>query len=365
MRFAGADGPARCGKDVSELLERDMEENGSNLERVSASDGAAVPAGSRFDWRAFFAHLTTFLSVAIVVALGLGFLLLRGTINQRAESVVSREPSRLRIEWPEQAKHSNEKAQTWLAAQFQEELMTAATRALGSNPDPLSRGPLDAVGAAMEASGWFDGRPSVMRHGDSEIVVRGTWRIPAAVVRSDPAPALPNDSAPRSDYLVSWDGRPMPVIYPEGKSGLYVIKGCAQKPIRTATGELDYSRVWDGEDCTAGIELLRLLVNQDWRTQVAGVDVSGFGESKQLVIDTVHGSKLVWGGRPSKPLTGECATAAKLGKIAELNSLSKRIDAGHNELELWWPINKPLEIDRSATAEIEKPATASAEPARR
>lgn len=348
------------------LIERDMEENGDKFEGVNAT-GTAAAIGSRFDWRAFFAHLTTFVSVAIVVALGLGFLLLRGTINQRAESVVSREPARLRIEWPEykNPKAANEKSRTWLAEQFQEELMTAATRALGFNPDPLSREPLDAVGAAMEASGWFDGRPIVVRHGDSEIVVRGTWRIPAAVVRSEPVAAKPGDTALRNDFLVSWDGRPMPVVYPEGKSGLYVIKGCVQKPARLANGELDYSQVWAGDDCAAGLELLRLLVNQDWRTQVSGVDVSAFADSKQLVIDTVHGTKLVWGGRPSKPLTGECATSAKLGKIAELNSLSQRIDAGHAELELWWPINKPLEIDRSATAEIQKPATASAEPARR
>lgn len=342
-----------------------MDENAVNLENSSGGAPAALSAG-RFDWRAFFAHLTTFLSVAIVVALGLGFLLLRGTIEQRAETVVAREPARLRIEWPEiKARSAGEKTQTWLAPQFQEELMTAATRALGAHPDPLSREPLDAISAAMEASGWFDGRPSVFRRDDSEIIVRGTWRIPAAVIRSEPAEAKPGDTAPRNDYLVSWDGRPLPVIYPEGKSGLYVIKGCSQKPARTASGTLDYSKAWGGDDCAAGLELLRLLVNQDWRAQVAGVDVGTFGDSRQLVIDTVHGTKLVWGGRPSKPLSGECATAAKLGKIAELNTLSKRIDAGHNELELWWPINKPLEIDRSATAEIEKPATASAEPARR
>lgn len=342
-----------------------MDEHAIHLEH-SPGGAASAASGNRFDWRAFFAHLTTFLSVAIVVALGLGFLLLRGTIQQRAETVVSREPARLRIEWPENKSRSGgEKARTWLALQFQEELMTAATRALGAHPDPLSREPLDAIGAAMEASGWFDGRPSVFRRDESEIVVRGTWRIPAAVIRSEPAEAKPGETALRTDYLVSWDGRPLPVVYPEGKSDLYVIKGCSQKPARTATGELDYSKAWAGEDFAAGLELLRLLVNQDWREQVAGVDVSAFGDSRQLVIDTVHGTKLVWGGRPSKPLTGECATSAKLAKIAELNMLSNRIDAGHNELELWWPINKPLEIDRSATAEIEKPATASVEPVRR
>lgn len=352
-----------------------MDENGVQSGLGEAGESAAIPqvvrSGTRFDWRAFFAHLTTFLSVAIVVAIGLGFLLLRSTITQRAETVVSREPAKLRIEWPEIKHAGNQKgpSRTWLAPQFQEELMTVATRAMGANPDPLSRQPLDAVGAALEASGWFDGRPSVARESDSEIVVRGTWRIPAAVVRSEPAAPKPGDTAPRNDYLVSWDGRPMPVVYPEGRSGLYVIRGCSQRAALSPSGDLDYSRAWPGDDCVAGLELLRLLVDQDWRDQVAGIDVSGFADSRQLIIDTVHQTRLDWGGRPSKPLTGECTTAAKLGKIAELNTLSKRIDAGHAELELWWPINKPLEIDRSATAQIEKPATASADfgthPARR
>ncbi|MBX3390148.1 MAG: hypothetical protein KF691_11940 [Phycisphaeraceae bacterium] len=352
-----------------------MEENAINPQHESigresesqmvAGTSVALPesAASRFDWRAFFAHLTTFLSIAIVITLGLGFLLLRDSISQRAETVVAREPARLRIEWP-QFKHGGVQGaqQTWLAPQFQEQLTHIALSALGENPDPLSREPLDAVGVALGASGWFDGRPSVVRQGDSEIVVRGEWRVPAAVVRSEPAPSKPGDSSARTDYLISWDGRPMPVIYPEGKSGLFVIKGSAHAPAKNASGEIDFSQTWPGEDCAAGLELLRLLMNQDWRAQVAAVDVSGYSESKQLAIETVYGSRLVWGGRPSKPLTGECATAAKLGKIAELNALSQRIDAGHGELELWWPINKPLEIDRSATIEAQK--SASAEPVR-
>lgn len=352
-----------------------MEENANHpandaiglIDDHSLSGGLAVgnPGAGRFDWRAFFAHLTTFLSIAIVLTLGLGFLLLRESITQRAETVVSRAPAHLRIEWP-QLKNSGGglgAQKTWLALQFQEELASLATKALGENPDPLSRQPLDAVGAALGASGWFDGRPSVARQGDSEIVVRGEWRIPAAVVRSEPAASKSGDSAARTDYLISWDGRPMPVIYPEGKSGLLVIKGCAHGPSKTASGEIDFSQAWQGEDCAAGLELLRLLVNQDWRAQVAAVDVAGYSETKQLAIETAYGTRLVWGGRPSKPLTGECATAAKLGKIAELNLISQRIDAGHGELELWWPINKPLEIDRSATNESQK--SANAEPGRR
>lgn len=323
-----------------------------------------TPSRPRFDWGAFASHLTTFVSVAIVVGLVLGFLLLRQPIREKAELVVSREPAKIVFEWPALRQAKNEKpakTQTWLAQQFQEELLTRATRALGSSPDPLSREPLDAIGAAMETSGWFDGRPDVSRVGNSEIRIRGNWRVPAAVVRVIPT----GGGGEAKDQLISWDGKPMPVLYPEGKSGLMVIRGAALPARTNVSGEVDYTVAWPGDDAEAGLELLRLLGNQDWHAQIAAVDVSHYAETKQLAIESTHGTRLVWGGRPAKPLTGECSTAAKLGKIAELNSISKRIDAGHAELELWWPINKPLEIDRSASAEQKIGATASVEPVRR
>lgn len=335
-----------------------------NSENISTTEASARP---RFDWGAFLSHLTTFVSVAIVVGLVLGFLLLRQPIREKAESVVSREPAKIVFEWPalRQAKSDKPvKAQTWLAPQFQEELLTRATRALGSSPDPLSREPLDAIGAAMETSGWFDGRPDVSRVGNSEIRIRGNWRVPAAVIRVTPAAGV-EGRAEAKDQLISWDGKPMPVLYPEGKSGLMVIRGATRPAPTNASGEVDYTVAWPGDDAEAGLELLRLLDNQDWRAQVASVDVSQYAGTKQLAIESTHGTRLVWGGRPAKPLTGECSTAAKLGKITELNTISKRIDAGHAELELWWPINKPLEIDRSASAEQKIGATASVEPVRR
>lgn len=337
------------------------------------SPGGVVPIQTprrQFDWGAFRSHLTTFFSVVIVLGLGLGFLMLRTPVRQKAEAVVARGPLTIRFEWPEMRQAEDvkpgdkkrsavtqnvaakpaarEKSHTWLAAQFQEELMTLAYRALGSNPDPLSREPLDAVGAAMERSGWFDGRPSVERGEASEIVIRGNWRIPAAVVRYKP-PQTSGETAPEpKDYLVSWDTRPMPVSYPVGRSGLRVIQGVQLGPIKNE-GAIDYRSVWPGEDVEAGVELLRTLVSQPWSSQVSGVDVSDYAANRSLVIETIHGTRLIWGGRASKPLAGECSTQVKLGKINELVGYTKRIDGGKAEIELWWPINKTLEIDRTAT----------------
>ncbi|HEX8876669.1 MAG TPA: hypothetical protein VF777_07980 [Phycisphaerales bacterium] len=331
------------------------------------------PARRQFDWGAFRSHLTTFFSVVIVLGLGIGFLMLRTPVRQKAEAVVARGPVTIRFEWPEMPhtealragekkaeqrsavtrnvaakQRSREPHPTWLAAQFQEELMTLAYRALGSDPDPLSREPLDAVGAAMERSGWFDGRPSVERGEASEIVIRGHWRIPAAVVRHKPSQASGETVAEPKDYLVSWDTRPMPVIYPAGRSGLRVIQGVQLGPTKNE-GVIDYRSVWPGEDVEAGVELLRTLVMQPWSSQVSGVDVSDYAANRSLVIETIHGTRLIWGGRASKPLAGECSTQVKLGKINELVGYTKRIDGGKAEIELWWPINKTLEIDRTAT----------------
>jgi hypothetical protein len=347
-----------------------------------ASLAGATPASTRsvFDWGAFRSHLTTFFSVVIVLGLGIGFLMLRTPVRQKAEAVLNKGPVTMRFEWPElkrsdeskpadkrtaatqnvAAKTSappREKPRTWLAAQFQEELMTLAYKALGSDPDPLSRVPLDAIGAAMEKSGWFDGRPNVSRGESSEIVIKGNWRIPAAVVRYAPPQTPGGPVREFKDYLVSWDARPMPVTYPEGKSGLLVIRGVSSGPERNAgnggTESIDYRAAWPGEDVEAGVELLRTLIGQPWRSQVAGIDVSDYAANRSLAIDTIHKTRLVWGGRASKPLAGECATQAKLGKISELVGYTKRVDGGKPEVELWWPINKTLEIDRTATKAIE------------
>jgi hypothetical protein len=356
------------------------------------------PSRPRFDWGAFTAHLTTFFSVVIVLGLAIGFLLLRAPVRQKAEAFVAKGPVTIRFEWPElkrpdesagagkvatkqvaqtakqtagskPAAGSNvapaprEKPRTWLAPQFQEELMTMAYKALGSDPDPLSREPLDAIGAAMERSGWFDGRPSVLRGEAQEIVIKGSWRIPAAVVRFAPTQAPGETATETKDYLISWDARPMPVVYPEGKSGLLVIRGVSNGPAKDAGGAIDYRAAWQGEDVEAGIELLRTLMNQPWRSQVAGIDVTDYASSKQLTIETIHKSRLIWGGRASKPLAGECSTQAKLGKINDLVAYTRRIDGEKGEIEIWWPINKTLEIDRTASKPVgtSGEATANAE----
>lgn len=348
---------------------------------TETTSGATLPdtpptatASTPFDWRRFAVHLGTFMLVVLLLGIGAAVVLGRKPLETKVTSAVASRGVSLEIQWPlmqsEQGKAKNAKgglaknpqakqggaaisatslktpaeaaapARTWLPEQFQEELLTTGLRALGGSPDPLSREPLDRLGGTLATSGWFNGVPTIERHENGKVVVKGNWRVPAAVVRLDD-----------KDHLISWDAKPMPVIYDQALSGMRVISGAAEGPARSADGTTDFTKVWPGEDVEAAVELLALLVQQPYAAQIAGVDVSMYASKKWLIIDTTMGTRIVWGGRPSKPLNGECATNFKLAKIEKLRREVGRIDAGVGAIEVWWPIERALQIDLTATAQ--------------
>lgn len=329
---------------------------------------SAAPAP--FDWRRFAVHLGTFMLVVLLLGIGAAVVLGRKPLTKTVTTSVAARGVSLEIAWPlmnaesgkpsksAKPKTANAKqepaisktamipsspvtapAKSWLPEQFQEELMTVGMRALGTAPDPLSREPLDRLGSAMADSGWFSGTPTIERHESGKIVVHGTWRVPAAVVRVED-----------KDHLLSWDGKPMPVTYEQSLSGLRVIGGATSGPARKADGAIDFAQNWPGEDVEAAVELLAILMQQPYASQIAGIDVSMYAAKKWLIIDTTMGTRIVWGGRPSKPLNGECATNFKLAKLEKIRRDVGRIDAGVGAIEIWWPIERALQIDLTATA---------------
>jgi|GEM_PF-545840 len=356
----------------------DWTKDGPMSDATETTSGATLPdmpptatASAPFDWRRFAVHLGTFMLVVLLIGIGAAVVLGRKPLAKTVATSVASRGLSLEIQWPlmqaeqvkgksAQGKNTKPKqagasisttslkpgaespvpaARTWMPEQFQEQLLTTGMRALGGAPDPLSREPLDRLGSAMAESGWFAGVPTIERHENGKIMVKGLWRVPAAVVRVDD-----------KDHLISWDARPMPVVYEQALSGLRVISGAALGPTLKPDGTKDFSKAWAGEDVEAAIELLALLVQQPYANQIAGIDLSMYASKKWLVIDTTMGTRIIWGGRPSKPLNGECSTNHKLAKIEKLRREVGRIDAGVGAIEVWWPIDRALQIDLTATA---------------
>jgi hypothetical protein len=166
--------------------------------------------------------------------------------------------------------------------------------------------------------------------------VEGTWRIPAAVIRWE-----------GKDYLISWDARPMPPVYEPGAARLPVVLGSPVGPPGGTGPGRDLHTPWAGEGVGAALELIQTISQQKWASQVAGVDISEFASSSVLAIMTKDQSRVVWGGRPSRPRMGEVTTAQKLVHLSQLYRDHRRIDAGY---PLIYVNTQRIQFDLSASA---------------
>lgn len=329
-----------------------QEEAGSTAEPGQPS--AEMRTRQPFRWGKFASYLGTFVVAVIVLALVAGVVMGNRTLKAKATAITQKVECKISIEWPMLSRPKDAPApksvdeMTWMPRQLREDLLARAYAAVEREPDPFAPAAIADVGATMMESGWFEGAPRVERGGPGEMRISGKWRLPAAAVRTSD-----------KEILVGWDGRPLPVVYDRlGSSGMQFIAGPIEDPVMAAPGKPDCSKPWPGGDVDAGLELLALLAKQPYARQVAGVQIGSHKDEKSLEIISREGGKIVWGGRPSKPMIGEASTEAKLGKLEWLTRTYGRIDAGRtaqSPIEIWWPLDRPLEMDRSASASAGKP----------
>jgi len=310
--------------------------------------GESEDRGEGFNVRVFIAYLSSFCILALFAALLVGAVAGMRPLELRAARIVDTAPVVIQINWPPLAAPAKAAPvgaapapTTWLPRDEQERLAAIARTALSAGRDTFSRAPLERIGLALAGSGWFDGAPTVRRDRGSRITVDGRWRIPAAVVRHE-----------GMDHLIAWDAKPLPPIYKPPTSGLRFILGPAIGPPRTTSGERDFASPWPGEDIAASLELLALIAERGWAKQVGGVDASAFSDTRQLSIVTTEGTRVVWGGRPQKPLVGEVSTGQKLAHISQLLQDTRRIDGGYPLVRIYHPT---VYFDISASASAQTP----------
>jgi hypothetical protein len=242
-------------------------------------------------------------------------------VHARASDLLAAKPTTAEIVWPRLAGAQ----ETWLGETLREQIVARVEAQLAGAP--LDAVALARVGESLATSGWFDTPPRVERTADGTVLVRGHWRQPACAIRSGPR-----------DYALDWQGRPFPVDYPAGTSGLRVILGAFNPPPLGRAGELDVMHAWPGDDVVAGLGLLAPLLREPFAGQVAGVDVSGYFAQGQLAIVTDTGSRVVWGGRFGEFIPGEASSEDKLARLRSLAAnvqFGNRIDMGQNRLEIF------------------------------
>jgi hypothetical protein len=316
-----------------------------------ASEKSAKVASSKetapLAWSKFFGHLgmvcSLLMLLTILVGLAWGTRPLSAYAAKQplpgaaAHESLPPKPTKVVINWPLAGKNETGQHLTWIPDAQREELQLIASDALAGDIERFSSDPIERVGKAMSTSGWFVGRPRVQRMKGGEIHVGGVWRVPAALVRKG-----------ETSQLISWDGLPMPVKAAAGEEKFPVIVSPALSAPRTAAGTIDFDTAWAGEDIAASLELLALVLRQPWASQVEGIDAQQFSADRSLTILTTMNTRVVWGGRVSRPALGEVSSEQKLAHIQKLFNEKQRIDAG---FPLIYVNNNKLQIDISATAQ--------------
>ncbi len=141
------------------------------------------------------------------------------------------------------------------------------------------------LGIALEETGWVRRVESVHRFADRRVEVKCVYRCPAALVQTH-----------SGFFLVDQDCVRLPGCY-ENHPSMMLIQGVAcpaPKP-----GE-----IWDADDLRAGVELIKILSNESYSTQITAVLVQNYGgrvnpDRAHIALATDRaGERILWGSAP-------------------------------------------------------------------
>lgn len=228
----------------------------------------------------------------------------------------------IRFNWPPVAGAAGS---TWMIAEDQAELISVAQRAVIED-SPLSVAPLQRVAEALGRTGWFDGDPRVVRTGAGQMLVDGTWRLPAAVVRWRGADGVSRD------YLVSDHAMSMPPVYSVGTSDYPFIEGVFSGVV--FEGDARYALPWPGPGVSVGLDLIGVLRGFGLIGPVVGVDVSGYLDGGPIELVSKAGNRIVWGSPVDEWTPGEPSVDEKIARLVQLMQRTGAVDAGQRRIEI-------------------------------
>lgn len=174
---------------------------------------------------------------------------------------------------------------------------------------------------ALEDTGWFESVDQVQRAGRHRIVINAQFAHPHALIR---------ERSEQLDYLIDVKGRVLPHAFAVDTAAVEypVIVGVSQsRPSRTGD-------VWKGADVVAALALLREIMGEPWRSQIAEIDVSNYLRTQQIELVTDRDCRIIWGRAPGDVSMGEITTEEKLANLRHLYDNDGRLDVGCSGGEL-------------------------------
>ncbi len=173
---------------------------------------------------------------------------------------------------------------------------------------------------ALESTGWFHEVMQVQWVNESEAVIDGSFLIPYAKVMD-------------SEGIVYIDvqGRRLPtrvgkIVKPKYHF-ITLSQPCFYRPQRAGMQ-------WTGDDILSALNLLKLLYDKPWATQIKTIDLSTWTQDGSLTLLTDTPSKLIWGSAPNEERRLEALASDKISRLNWLfnnfGSVDKDISAEFN-----------------------------------
>lgn len=200
----------------------------------------------------------------------------------------------------------------WLDVSLLLELQDVAREHLAQTT--VSRDGLIKTASALEATGWFTKVKQVQWVNDTEVIVRATFLIPYAKVEDH-----------GGIVYIDVQGRRLPtrvgLIVKPNYHFITLKEPRYERPSRPGLQ-------WNGGDVTAGLNILKLIYNKPWATQVQMINLARWATSETLMLETDTPSIFIWGSSPGEEHGLEALADHKIERLNHIFTKYGRIDQG-------------------------------------
>jgi hypothetical protein len=167
---------------------------------------------------------------------------------------------------------------------------------------------------ALGATGWFTDVKQVQWLNDTEAIVHATYLIPYAKVQDN-----------NETVFIDVHGRRLPTrvgaIVKQKYHFITLKEPKYERPMRPGLQ-------WNGGDIMAGLDVLKLIYNKPWATQVQHINLARWTSNGTLILETNTPSFFIWGSSPGKEHGLEALADHKIDRLNHIFTKYGRIDQG-------------------------------------
>jgi len=183
--------------------------------------------------------------------------------------------------------------------------------------------------AALEKNPWIAKVRDVRRayaNGPGDVLeIDCDYRAPVALVKWGDYYSLVDQGGVKLPEQYEARDVPKIVRIENGRVDIRIIEGVKRPPPFPG-------KKWAGDDLEAGLEMISVLSDKPYATEILKIDVSGVNGGRgdpQVVLVTKFGTRILWGRVPSaKDSFVEVDAAKKLDRLRALHTQYGRVDAG-------------------------------------